>query len=83
MKQLQDNIMQTVAEETVGLSLHCACVCTNLCFLLSLSVTTQSEENHVPSNSTLLQMIDNQTATKKRRGEEALKCEINVPRYPG
>lgn len=54
---------------------------------VSLSVTTHSEENHVPT--TLLLMLVNQTATererrqRRREGARALKCEINVPRYPG
>ncbi len=68
--------MQTVAEETVGLPFFtlCVCVCKKIVLPVSLSVTTQSEENHVPSNSTLLQMLDNQRATK--RGERARGFEM-------
>lgn len=69
MKQLQGNVMQTVAEKTVGLPFFTLCVrvCVKFVLPVSLSVTAQNEENRVPSNSFFLPMLDIQTDTKRER----------------
>lgn len=52
----------------------CVCMCVfvkqkKIVLPVSLSVTTLSEENDVPGNSTLLQMLDNQARKEESERE--------------